>query len=149
VLAFPPEVTAISELKRFGVSMEDDLLARFDDLIAGRGYATRSEAIRDLVRAEIVNTEWSDPDAEVIGTITIVYEHHEHELANVLAELQHEYHQFVVCTTHVHLDAHNCLEVIVVRGRSKTVKHVADTLISTRGVKHGRLVCTTTGAAVS
>lgn len=139
----------MSVLKRFGVSMEDDLLARFDELIAGRGYSTRSEAIRDLVRADLVNAEWSDPDAEVVGTITIVYEHHEHELANVLAELQHEHHEFVVCTTHVHLDAHNCLEVIVVRGRSETVRHVADTLTSTRGVKHGRLVSTTTGSAVA
>lgn len=129
--------------------MEEDLLARFDELIAGRGYSTRSEAIRDLVRADLVDAEWSDPEAEVVGTITIVYEHHEHELANVLAELQHEHHEFVVCTTHVHLDQHNCLEVIVVRGKSETVRHIADTLISTRGVKHGRLVSTTTGRQVS
>jgi CopG family nickel-responsive transcriptional regulator len=139
----------VSELKRFGVSMEDDLLARFDELIAGRGYSTRSEAIRDLVRADLVDAEWSDPEADVVGTITIVYEHHEHELSNVLAELQHEHHELVVCTTHVHLDAHNCLEVIVVRGRSGAVKHIADTLISTRGVKHGRLVSTTTGREVA
>lgn len=129
--------------------MEDDLLARFDELIAGRGYSTRSEAIRDLVRADLVDAEWSDPEADVVGTITIVYEHHEHELSNVLAELQHEHHELVVCTTHVHLDAHNCLEVIVVRGRSGAVKHIADTLISTRGVKHGRLVSTTTGREVA
>lgn len=136
-------------LKRFGVSMEDDLLDRFDELIADRGYTTRSEAIRDLVRAELVNTEWSDPEAEVVGTLTIVYEHHEHELANALAELQHQFHELIVCTTHVHLDAHNCLEVIVVRGRSEAVRHIADTLTSTRGVKHGKLVCTTTGKEVA
>ena len=142
-------VRAMRSLKRFGVSMESDLLDRFDELIAGRAYSSRSEAIRDLVRAELVSSEWADPDAEVVGTLTIVYEHHEHELANALAELQHQYHGFIVCATHVHLDPHNCLEVIVVRGKSGAVRHIADTLTSTRGVKHGRLVCTTTGKHVA
>jgi len=136
-------------LERFGVSMEDELLARFDALIERRGYNSRSEAIRDLVRQELVKEEWADPNTEVIGTLTIVYEHHEHELANVLAELQHQYHDSITCSTHIHLDAHNCLEVIVVRGRSSRVKYIANTLISTRGVKHGQLVSTTTGRAVS
>lgn len=135
-------------LRRFGVSMEDDLLARFDGLIREKGYSNRSEAIRDLVRTELVKTEWSDPHAEVVGTVTVVYEHHEHELANTLAELQHAHHESIVCTTHVHLDAHNCLEVIVVRGESSSVRRIADSLISTRGVKHGRLVSTTTGRHV-
>lgn len=101
------------------------------------------------MRQEFVKTEWSDPDMEVVGTITVVYEHHEHELANTLAELQHRHCQNIVCSTHVHLDAHNCLEVIIIRGRADDVQNVADTLISTRGVKHGKLVCTTTGEHVS
>ena len=106
----------MSTLERFGVSMEDELLERFDTLIGKRGYTSRSEAIRDLVRQELVKDEWMDPNAEVIGTITIVYEHHEHELAHVLTELQHQHHEAIVCNTHIHIDAHNCLEVIIVRG---------------------------------
>lgn len=139
----------MATLERFGVSIEENILSRFDELIKDRGYASRSEAIRDLMRQEFVKTEWSDPDAEVVGTITVVYEHHEHELANTLAELQHRHHGHIICSTHIHLDAHNCLEVIVVRGRAEDVRNVANTLISTRGVKHGQLVCTTTGEHVS
>lgn len=136
-------------LERFGVSMEEDLLSRFDAMVGARGYQSRSEAIRDLVRQELVKDEWSDPSAEVVGTITIVYEHHEHELSNTLAELQHQYHDLILCSTHIHLDAHNCLEVIIARGVSGRVRYVADTLISTRGVKHGQLVSTTTGKCLA
>jgi CopG family nickel-responsive transcriptional regulator len=135
----------MSSLERFGVSMEDELLTRFDELIAARGYGSRSEAIRDLVRRELVSEEWADPKAEVVGTITLVYEHHEHELAKVLPDLQHQYHDCVICSTHIHMDAHNCLEVIIVRGVSSKVKLIANTLLSTRGVKHGQLVSTSTG----
>jgi len=136
-------------VERFGVSMEEDLLIRFDAMVQSRGYRSRSEAIRDLVRQEIVKDEWSDPDAEVVGTITIVYEHHEHELSRLLADLQHQYHEFILCSTHIHLDPHNCLEVIIVRGSSSRVRYIANTLTSTRGVKHGQLVSTTTGTNVS
>lgn len=135
-------------LERFGVSMEDDLLARFDELIAARGYPSRSEALRDLVRQALVRDAWADPAAEVVGTLTVVYEHHEHDLSGTLAELQHAHHHAIICSTHVHLDAHNCLEVIVLRGPSAQVRAIADALLSTRGVKHGQLVCTTTGQDV-
>jgi CopG family nickel-responsive transcriptional regulator len=136
-------------VERFGVSMEDDLLARFDELISERGYGSRSEAIRDLVRQELVKEEWADPNVEVVGTITLVYEHHEHELAKVLPDLQHQYHDCVVCSTHIHMDAHNCLEVVIVRGVSSKVKVIANTLLSTRGVKHGQLVSTSTGRTLT
>ena len=136
-------------LERFGVSMEDDLLSRFDSLIAEQGYSSRSEAIRDLVRRQLVKESWSDPDADVVGTVTIVFEHHEYELSNVLADLQHSFHKYILCSTHIHLDEHNCLEVVIVRGRSEKVRQIANTLISTRGVKHGQLVCTTTGKEVT
>lgn len=136
-------------LERFGVSMEEELLARFDDLTAARGYPSRSEALRDLVRQELVRAEWDDPAAEVVGTLTVVYEHHEHDLSRTLADLQHAHHDSIICSTHVHLDAHNCLEVIVLRGPSGQVKTIADTLLSTRGVKHGQLVSTTTGKDVT
>jgi CopG family transcriptional regulator, nickel-responsive regulator len=135
-------------VERFGASMDPDLLAQFDTLIAKRGYASRSEAIRDLVRRELIEEEWADPQAEVIGAVTIVYEHHAHELAHVLAELQHQHHESIICATHIHMDPHNCLEVIIVRGGSAHVAEIANTLISTRGVKHGKLVSTTTGKSV-
>ena len=138
----------MSTLERFGVSMEDELLARFDALLAERGYQSRSEAIRDLVRQELVTDQWADPNADVVGTVTIVYEHHEHELSNTLADLQHQYHNHILCSTHIHLDPHNCLEVVIVRGESEKVKYIANALINTRGVKHGQLVCTTTGKEV-
>ncbi len=136
------------EVGRFGVSMEQDLLWRFDRLVKERGYASRSEAIRDLVRKEFVAGDWEDPKAEVVGTVSIVYEHQEHHLSDVLADLQHHHHRSIVSTTHVHLDAHNCLEVIILRGRSSLVRRIAHQLISTRGVKHGGVVATTAGNAL-
>lgn len=136
-------------VERFGVSMEQEMLEQFDSIVESRGYQSRSEAIRDLVRQEMVRQEWSDPSAEVVGTITIVYEHHEHELSNTLADLQHQFHQSILCSTHIHLDAHNCLEVIIVRGESAKVTFIANSLMATRGVKHGQLVSTTTGSNVT
>ena len=138
----------MATVERFGVSIEEELLTWFDAMVETRGYSSRSEAIRDLIRHEMIKEEWDNPDAEVIGTVTIVYEHHIHELANVMAEVQHQYHDCIICSTHIHMDAHNCLEVIIVRGQSQRVKSIADTLISTRGAKHGHLVSTTTGKAI-
>lgn len=135
----------MAKLERFGVSMESGLLAGFDRLVIEREYASRSEAIRDLVRKELVSQKWSDPNADVIAAVSIVYEHHEHHLADTLAELQHRHHRAIVSSTHVHLDAHNCLEVVIVRGRSRQVRRIADALVATRGVKHGGVVATTTG----
>jgi CopG family nickel-responsive transcriptional regulator len=135
----------MSTIERFGVSIEEELLTWFDARVQSRGYNSRSEAIRNLIRKEMVNEEWDNPEADVIGTVTIVYEHHLHELAHVMTDVQHQYHDSIVCSTHVHMDAHNCLEVVIVRGNSTQIKTIAETLISTRGVKHGQLVCTTTG----
>lgn len=131
----------MSDLERFGVSMDAELLARFDARLAARGYRTRSEAIRDLVRRDLVDGAWEQPEAEVFGTVSILYDHHAHGLAEALTELQHDEHDAIVCTTHVHVDAHNCLEVIIVRGISRRVRHIADRLIATKGVKHGQLLC--------
>jgi CopG family nickel-responsive transcriptional regulator len=133
---------------RFGVSMDPELLAAFDRLRRQRGYRNRSEAIRDIVRNALVEEEWRDADHPVIGTVTLVYDHDSHDLAHALMELQHQHHEAVVCTTHVHMDAHNCLEVVVVRGPAGVVREIGDRLISTRGVKHGRLTCSTTGRAL-
>jgi CopG family transcriptional regulator, nickel-responsive regulator len=130
---------------RFGISIENPLLKKFDKLITKKGYSNRSEAIRDLIRDSLVTEEWESSDAETVGTITIVYSHHTRELTDSLTELQHQYHNSIVSAMHVHLDKHNCLEAIVVKGKAKDVKAIADRLIGTKGVKHGKLTATTTG----
>jgi len=131
---------------RFGVSIPQELVAAFDARIQRKGYRTRSEAIGNIMREYLVNEAWAFERGEVVGTVTIVYDHERRELTRILTELQHDFRGAVACSTHVHLDDHNCLEVIVLRGKAGRVQTIADRLISTRGVKHGKLVCTTTGA---
>ena len=134
----------MSEVVRFGVSIESDLLDKFDEQIAKKGYASRSEAIRDLIRDHMVEEEWGG-NQEIVGTITIVYDHHTRELVQNLLHLQHSFKGEITSTLHVHLDHTNCLEVMVVQGKGNIVKQFADQLASTRGVKHGKLTMTTTG----
>jgi CopG family nickel-responsive transcriptional regulator len=136
------------KLERFGVSMEQGLLDQLDAFIKRKGYPNRSEALRDFVRANLVEESWADDKKEVVGTVTLIYNHHSLELPKKLTDLQHHYHQEILSTTHFHLDAHNCLEVLALRGQAKKVREVADRLISAKGVKHGRLVMTATGAAL-
>ena len=133
------------EITRFGVSIDDQLLGKFDELIARKGYTNRSEAIRDLIRDSLVQTEWESASQETIGTITLVYNNHTHELSDLLTHLQHLHYGSIISTTHIHLDEGNCLEVLIVRGKGEEIKHISDLLISARGVKHGRLSLTTTG----
>jgi len=128
--------------KRFGVSIPDELLAKLDKLAKKKGYSNRSEVLRDLVRDRFVDEEWAAPLSEVVGTVTLVYNHHSHDLSDKLADLQHSHFKNIISTTHIHLDHHNCLEVLVVRGKSRKVKDIADRLIATKGVKHGKLVMT-------
>lgn len=135
----------MSDLTRFGISIDDRLLKRFDDLIADKGYVNRSEAIRDLIRNALVEDAWAREDEETVGTVTLVYDHHTRDLADKLTEQQHSHHEAIISALHVHLDAHHCLEVVVVKGKAKSVKRLADELIGTKGVKHGKLVTTTTG----
>jgi len=134
-----------SRLVRFGVSMDENLLQRFDTLISRKGYANRSEAMRDLIREHLVEEEWREKGREMIGTITMVYNHHTRGLSDSLTDLQHHFHDLVISTMHLHLDEDNCLEVLVVKGKVNKIKSIADKLISTRGVKHGKLTMTTTG----
>ncbi len=136
----------MSELSRIGVAIDSDLLAKFDELIANRGYTNRSEAFRDLIRDELVEKAWEGPESPVVGTVTLVYDHHVRLLSDKLTDLQHDHYNLILSTMHVHLDHDNCLEVLVVKGRSKEVKKIADALISTKGVKHGRLTITASGA---
>lgn len=132
-------------IKRFGVSIPDELLTKLDKLAKKKGYSNRSEALRDLIRDRFVEEEWSAGSKEVVGTVTLVYDHHTHELSDKLTDLQHSHFRNIISTTHIHLDEHNCLEVLIVRGKSQKVKEIADRLISTKGVKHGKLVMTSTG----
>ena len=136
-------------ITRFGISMDSKLLDRFDQLIAEQGYSNRSEAFRDLVRNRLVQEEWKEEGTETIGTITIIYDHHRRELQEHLTKHQHQHHDAVISMMHVHLDHHNCLEVLAVKGKTREIKKIANDLISTKGVKHGKLVMTTTGKNLS
>jgi CopG family nickel-responsive transcriptional regulator len=132
------------DLTRTGVSLEDDLLREFDRVIAKRGYKNRSEAIRDLIRESLVS-EAIEKNKTVVATLSMIYDHHRPNLSNRLNEIQHHSHGNVLAATHVHLDEDNCLEVVIMKGRSGEIQHLADHMLAMRGVKHGKLVVTTTG----
>lgn len=127
-------------LSRIGVAIDSELLGRFDRFIAKQGYTNRSEAFRDLVRDRLVTATVEDPQAAVVGTVTLIYDHHSRLLPEKLMNLQHAHHEVIVCTTHAHLDHDTCLEVVILRGPSRRVQKLADLLIGTKGVQHGRLV---------
>jgi CopG family nickel-responsive transcriptional regulator len=135
----------VPEIARIGIAISEDLLKEFDDLIAKRSYTNRSEAFRDLVRNALVEEISGSPDSEVFGTVTLVYDHHARLLSGRLTELQHRHFASIMSTLHVHLDHDNCLEVILVRGRSSQVQDLANALIAIKGVKHGRFVLTASG----
>jgi CopG family nickel-responsive transcriptional regulator len=134
----------MKELVRFGISLDHQLLDDFDRLIAQKQYTNRSEAIRDLIRDALVSQEWGE-NKETVGSITIVYDHHVPELTEKLTNIQHDYHRLILSSLHVHLDHDHCLEVLVVRGKGAEIRKVADVLIGTKGVKHGKLTMATTG----
>lgn len=137
----------MSGVTRFGVSIDDSLLERFDKQISKKGYTNRSEAIRDLIRDNLVIEEWAS-DQETVGTITIVYDHHTRDLGSNLTHLQHSFEGEIKSVLHIHLDHFNCLEVLVVKGKAHLLQTFADQLVGTRGVKHGKLTMTTTGAGM-
>jgi CopG family nickel-responsive transcriptional regulator len=130
---------------RFGISLDEKLLEHFDRLIEQKSYMNRSEAIRDLIRASLVEERLGSEDQQAVGTVTLVYDHHVNDLADKLTEHQHSHHEQIVSSVHVHLDAHNCLEVLIIRGEVRAIKNIANELIGVKGVKHGKLVMTTTG----
>ena len=143
-LTLPPE-GPMTDLARFGISIDQRLLTQFDVLIGEKGYVNRSEAIRDLIRGSLVEAQWNQEEVELVGTVTLVYDHHTRDLADKLTEHQHSHHDAIISSLHVHLDAHNCLEVVVLKGQARVVQRIADELIGTKGVKHGKLVTSTTG----
>ena len=135
-------------LERVGISLEDSLLAQFDRLIKRRGYANRSEAIRDLIREQMVQQEWAEhgkDNTERVAVVMLVYDHDSSSLAQKLTHIQHEHHKSVVSSLHVHLDEHNCLEVLILRGRASEIIAMGESLVSTKGVRYGKVVPATTG----
>ena len=130
---------------RFGVSLDSDLLERFDALCDQRGYQTRSEAIRDLIRNTLVQQEWEDSQQEIAATLTMVYDHHKSDLAQRITNAQHDAHHLIDTTLHVHLDHHNCFEVLVLKGAVEDIKSLGQRLISLKGVMFGKLSLATTG----
>ena len=130
----------MGDLSRIGVSIDSEPLQRFNSLVAERGYDHRSEAFRDLIRDRLVSTAVLAPNAEVVGTVTLIYDHHCRLLPEKLTEIQHQHHAEIISTVHAHLDHDTCLEVVVVKGKSKVIQQLADLLISIKGVQHGRLV---------
>jgi len=130
------------KITRFGVSIEPDLIKKFDRQIKKEGYANRSEAIRDLIRKNFIEEKNKDPDAEVIGTLTMIYDHHVGNLTDKLLDLQHNHTKEILVTTHVHIDHHNCLEILVLKGKIKNIQKLADNIKALKGIKHGELVIT-------
>lgn len=135
-------------LSRIGIALDSELLKRFDRLIARQGYTNRSEAFRDLIRDRLVTERTAAPDAPVVGTVTLIYDHHAHGISEKLTEVQHAHHELVVSTSHAHLDHDSCLEVLIVHGRAAHVSDFADRLIGLKGVEHGRLVMTVPAHAI-
>ena len=135
------------KLSRFGVSMEKELLGRFDDMMRRKGYKNRSEAIRDSIRGVFVAQEWQKNE-EVAGSLSIVYDHHRRDLVDRLLDIQHQVQGRIISTQHVHLDHHNCLEIIIVRGRARQIQELYDRIQSLKGIKHAALSMATTGRKI-
>lgn len=134
----------MSDLVRLSFSIERPLYDKLEQLVSASGYDNRSEFLRDLIRERLIGKEW-EADREVVGTVTLIYDHHRRMLSEKLTELQHHHHDEILASTHVHLDAHMCAEVIIVKGRAANVKHIADELGRQRGVLHSELSVGSTG----
>jgi CopG family transcriptional regulator, nickel-responsive regulator len=138
----------MGQLSRTGVALDSELLARFDRFIARQGYTNRSEAFRDLIRDRLVMTAAASGDTRVVGSITVIYDHHIRLLTEKLTQLQHQFHHLIISTTHAHLDHDSCLEVVIVKGKAKDVQKLSDLILSTKGVQHGRLVMSIPGKSL-
>ncbi len=136
------------KLVRFGVSMEQSLLRKFDELIERKGYENRSEAIRDLVRAELVKRSWRKSRARQVAVLSIVYEHEHGDLMHRLMHFQHEHEELIISSMHIHMDYDNCMEVLILRGQSVQIEKFAQSILSIKGVKYGQLMHGTTGKEI-
>jgi len=132
----------MEKITRFGISIEPNLLKKFDKVIKKKGYENRSEAIRDIIRENLIVEKTEDPNSEAIGTLTMIYDHHAGNLTNRLLDLQHHHHKEILTTTHIHVDPDNCLEVLVLKGKTRNIQKLADNIKSLKGIKHGELVIT-------
>ncbi len=132
----------MEKIMRFGVSIEPDLLKKFDKVIKKKGYTNRSEAIRDIIRKNLIIEKNKDPNLELIGTLTMIYDHHAGNLTNRLLDMQHDHINEILSTTHIHINHHNCLEVLVLKGKTGNIQKLADKIKSLKGIKHGELVIT-------
>jgi CopG family nickel-responsive transcriptional regulator len=137
----------MSELVRFGVSLEKTLLDRFDKLIGEQQYTNRSEALRDLIRRELVQRQWQE-GSDVAGAITLVYDHHKRDVISKVTDTQHDFQEVIISTQHIHLDHHNCLEIVAARGKAEKVQKLADALRSIKGVRHTTLSMSSTGREI-
>jgi len=137
----------MSNLIRFGVSLERELLRKFDGRIRIKNYTNRSEAIRDLIREDLIKKEWEE-GREVSGVISLIYDHHKRELLNKIIDIQHDFQSVIISTQHIHLDHNNCLEIVATRGRPKDIQRLADTLRAIKGVKHASLSMSSTGREI-
>ena len=132
-------------VSRFSISLPPSLLKQLDEMSGEKGYDNRSQAIADMIRNHLVEHRLKFRNEDIVGTITLVYDHHKPHLQATLTDIQHDHHDVILSTVHVHLDHHNCLEVLLVKGKAAVIKEIADELISSKGVKHGKLTVTTTG----
>jgi len=135
----------VKRVTRFGVSIEADLLSRFDSFIQKRGIPNRSEGFRELIRARLIDEEAGDKNTFALGVISLVYEHHKRDLQEHLTEVQHEHHHEIISTTHVHIDHDRCLEVILVKGKVGVIRQIATELSTPKGIQHSKLIITSTG----
>jgi len=138
----------MGKVKRFGVSIEADLARRFDEHISKKGYSSRSEALRDLIRDHLVSDQLSLDGTLAVASLSLVYNHHQRDLLETLNHLQHEHHELIISNLHVHIDHDTCLEVIILKGANNEIKKVADQIMATRGVKHGKLTMTTASSEI-
>lgn len=138
----------MSKLVRFGVSLEEDLLLKFDRHIKTKKYTNRSEAIRDMIREELIKKEWTE-NKEVTGVITLVYDHHTRELVNKVLDVQHDYHACILSTQHIHLDHQNCFEIIVTKGKSREIEELFQKIKSIKSIKHAGFMMATQGKNLS
>ena len=137
----------MSELFRFGISLPKDLIDKFDKLIRKKNYTHRSKAFGDLIRQELIKKEWLE-DKEIAGAVILIYDHHKRELLNKITDIQHNFQKIIISTQHIHLDHNNCLEIVAVKGAPKEAQKLADTLKSTKGVKHATLSMSSTGKGI-
>ena len=138
----------MSELFRFGVSLEKALLDKFDRLIKGKNYTNRSEAFRDLIRQELIKKEWQE-GKEIAGAITLIYNHHKRELLNKIIDVQHNFQKVIISAQHIHLDHNNCLEIVAIKGKTEEAQNLANTLKAIKGVKHATLSMSSTGKDIN